>query len=114
MAEVVGAPVQLPIDVLQVSEGRADPMWPAAGLAPAAGHNEIVPLEMSMGDVGGEDTWKLGMIMFMAKLGEMQAAGTHGDVFVKAKAAFDKNAAPYAKDGEIKVPMSFRVFVLTK
>jgi len=112
MAEVVGKPVNLPIDILQVSEGRADPMWPAAGLTPATGHNAIVPLTMRMGPEGGDDTWKLGMVMFMAKLAEMKAAGV--PAFAKAKAAFDKNAAIYVNDGEIKVDMSFRVFVLTK
>lgn len=112
MAEVVGAPVNLPVDLLQVSKGRADPMWPAAGLTPAPGHNEVVRHPMSLGPEGGEETWKLGMVMFMAKLGEMEAAGT--PAFAKAKAAFDRNATKYVQGGEVKVDLLFRMFVLTK
>ena len=56
MEELLGAPVPLPVDLLQVSEGRADPMWYEAGLAPMPYHNEIVPLAMSMGPKGEPQT----------------------------------------------------------
>ena len=63
---------------------------------------------------GGDDTWKLGLVMFMAKIGELHKAGTHGDVFAKAKQIFDKNAEKFECDGEVRVPLTYRTFIMTK
>ena len=52
--------------------------------------------------------------MFMAKIGELHKAGTHGDVFAKAKQIFDKNAEKFECDGEVRVPLTYRTFILTK
>jgi len=59
----------------------------AADLTPIAPHNRVGLVTFDVG--AGDDAWKLGMLPLYPQLAEVQSAGTHGNVFDVAKAAFE-------------------------
>lgn len=76
----------LPLECMQVSGrpwnfgglaascGRLDSFWAEAGLAPAAGHNTIIPFQFDLGLVDSAKAWENGAVAVLPKL----AGGTTG------------------------------------
>jgi len=64
-------------------------------------------------DMGPQETaWRMGTLTVNAKLKELDAAGTHGDVWARVKAAYGDATKNWIVDGRVKAPpSSYRLIV---
>jgi len=71
------SPPPLPFDPASLGGGRADAVLTAAGFVqPAAGHNAMGELRLSLGAAGSDEAWQVALLPFMgalATLAEKQA-----------------------------------------
>ncbi|XRB02451.1 ubiquinone/menaquinone biosynthesis C-methyltransferase UbiE [Pycnococcus provasolii] len=104
MKDVLGEePPPPPIDPLSLSELAAlDKPMSAAGFRTV--DDETGDIFFDFGD-DAEFAFKLGTIPFLPKLKELQEAGSHGDVFAKARASFDAHTRDFvSQDGRMRLP----------
>ena len=115
MKDVLGEePPPPPIDPLSLSELAAlDKPMSAAGFRTV--DDETGDIFFDFGD-DAEFAFKLGTIPFLPKLKELQEAGSHGDVFAKARASFDAHTSDFvSQDGRMRLPGStYRLVVASK
>ncbi|XRB16773.1 methyltransferase [Pseudoscourfieldia marina] len=115
MKDVLGEePPPPPIDPLSLSELAAlDKPMSAAGFRTV--DDETGDIDFDFGD-DAEFAFKLGTIPFLPKLKELQEAGSHGDVFAKARASFDAHTSDFvSQDGHMRLPRStYRLVVASK
>ena len=63
------SPPPLPFDPASLGGGRADAVLTAAGFVqPAAGHNAMGELRLSLGAAGSDEAWQVALLPFMGAL----------------------------------------------
>jgi SAM-dependent methyltransferase len=86
----------------------------AAGFYIAPGHNTRGDVDLNIGPPS-DLAFKKATILVAETLKELQAAGKYGDVFAKAREAFDNAATSYMVNGDIVTnPGTWRLIVATK
>lgn len=78
----------MPFDPFGFSTDVADSIFSAAGLGPC--EHDVVPLTFNMGNIKDEGTWKLGMIVHLAKL--LEAAKSDPAILDRTRDAFAAHA----------------------
>jgi SAM-dependent methyltransferase len=113
MKDLTGDAVPLPFDPFGFSKEVSDAMFAEAGLG--AVKHEVVPLDFNMGDVNDDQTWKLGMIIHLAKILEM--AGSDPTVIGRVKGAFAtrcREEGLLTASGELAMVGHFRTMTAVK
>ena len=117
------SPPQLPFDPASLGGGRADAVLTAAGFVqPAAGHNAMGELRLSLGAAGSEEAWQVALLPFMGALATLaEKQGPRAAVFARARDAFE---AEVASGGDVSVdaatghvvlaPMRYRLLSVVK
>lgn len=104
-----------PHSPVSLAGGRADPLLTAAGFEPGPHHNRILSLSLNLGPKGADATWMLGLMPCLGALHNIASAeaGT-GDVFERARRAFEAEAVADANGDVVVGPMRVRVLAAFK
>jgi SAM-dependent methyltransferase len=114
MASALGQrePPPLPLDPESLGASRADELLLATGFEPAETHNELYPLRLTLGPMGSDEAWMIGLLPFagaLCKLAETPAAVPTG-YFQRALSTFEEQVAECVDaDGQVCVEVQYRL-----